>query len=304
MTRVRVGNRRLELSNLDKVLFPDDGITKGQVIDYYRAVAEFMLPHLRDRPLTLQRFPDGIGAEGFFQQQRAEHFPDWLRSVALERAGEGDAVEHVLCATEADLVYLANQAVITFHGWLSLADRPERPDRLVFDLDPSGDDFGAVRTAAQRVAALLREVGLTPYPMTTGSRGLHVIAPLERSSDFDAVRDFARAMANHLAAEHPGELTVEQRKDKRGRRVYLDVLRNAYGQSTVAPYSLRGRPGAPVATPLDWDEVADSGLSPRGFNLNNLHRRLGQKPDPWQGMASRRACANAARQRFEQAFAG
>ena len=302
MSTVRIGTRSVELKNLDKVLFPDDGITKGEVIDYYRDVAGAMLPHLRERPLVLQRFPDGIDAEGFFQHQRAEHFPDWIDSVSLERAGEGDAVEHVLCGDEAGLAYLANQGVITFHGWLSLADRPDHPDRLVFDLDPSGDDFGAVREAAGQVAGLLREVGMTPYPMTTGSRGLHVVAPLDRSAGFDEVRDFASAMASHLAGEHPQALTVEQRKDKRGDRVYLDVLRNAYGQSAVLPYSLRARAGAPVATPLDWDEVADAGLTPRRFHLGNLRRRLGQKSDPWRGMARHRVSAAAARRRFDQRF--
>ena len=298
MSTLRIGSRSVEVKNLDKVLFPDDGVTKGEVIDYYRQVAEVMLPHLRDRPLVLHRFPDGIATEGFFQQERPDHFPDWLPGVAMPRADGSGQVEHVVCEDEAGLAYLANQGVITLHGWLSRQDRPDHPDRLVFDLDPSRDDFAAVRDAARQVAELLRQVGLKPYVMTTGSRGLHVLVPLDRRADFDEARALARDLARHLAEQHPDELTVEQRKNQRGRRIYLDVMRNAYGQSAVLPYSLRARAGAPAATPLDWDELGRSELTPQRYGLANLARRLARKADPWADLERHWGSVADARDRF------
>ncbi|MDX1609537.1 MAG: non-homologous end-joining DNA ligase [Halofilum sp. (in: g-proteobacteria)] len=300
MTRIRIGGHEIELKNRDKVLFPDAGITKGDVIEYYRDVAELMLPHLRARPLTLQRFPDGIGKDGFYQQERSDYFPGWLGGVRLERAGgKGDSVHHIVCNDEASLVYLANQGTIALHGWLAVAERPHHPDRIVFDLDPPGDDFDPVRDAARQVADLMREIGLTPYPMTTGSRGVHVVAPLDGGSGFDAVRALARDMAERLAEAHPRALTTAQRKDQRRGRLYLDVMRNAYGQTAVQPYSLRARPGAPVATPLAWEELGRRELGPRSYDLGNLRRRLAQKEDPWADMGRHRVSAARARERLD-----
>jgi bifunctional non-homologous end joining protein LigD len=283
MSLARFGRYSVELSNPDKPLFPDRGISKGELIDYYRAVAEVQLPHLRDRPLTLHRFPDGIGADGFFQQDCPDYFPDWIQTHRTPRAGEdnGEAVRHVLCNNAATLAYLANQATITLHAWLARAPRIGRPDRLIFDLDPPDDDFGAVRLAARRVVELMQQLGMHPHAMTTGSRGLHVVAPLRASDDFDAVRQLAQDMAAWLARRHPDALTVEQRKAKRRGRIYLDVMRNAYGQTAVAPYSVRALPGAPVATPLALDELDDRKLQPQRWHLKNVLRRLGQKGDPW-----------------------
>lgn len=283
----RFGRYSVELSNTDKVLFPDADITKGELIDYYRKIAEWLIPHAKDRPLTLQRFPDGIDQDGFYQQQRGDYFPDWIQSRKTPRAEDSnsdEAVDHVLCNNQATLVYLANQGVITLHGWLSRTTRLTRPDRLIFDLDPADEDFHAVRRAARQVAALMQDLGLRPYAMTTGSRGLHVMAPLRAQAQFDEVRALAQAMARHLAGQHSDTLTVEQRKDKRRGRIYLDVMRNAYGQTAVLPYAVRAKAGAPVATPLDLDELDDSDLDPRGWNIHNILRRLGQKGDRWAGM--------------------
>jgi len=301
MTNTEIDGHRIELKNLDKAFFPDDGISKGDVVDYYREMAAVMRPHLEDRPLSLQRFPDGIGKDGFFQQDRPDYFPDWIADVALERAGDGDApVRHVLCNDTASLVYLANQAVLTLHGWLSRASRPRHPDRMIFDLDPPDDDFTAVVFAARRVGELMRAIGLTPHVMTTGSRGLHVVAPLDGSVDFDTVRTLARRMADHLASQHPDRLTVEQRKDKRAGWLYLDVMRNAYGQTAVVPYVLRAKPGAPAATPLDWDELDRSGLGPQRYHLRNIRQRLGQKDDPWKDIGAQVVSAKLARERLQE----
>jgi bifunctional non-homologous end joining protein LigD len=281
--RLSFGRLVVETSSEDKVLYPDAGITKGDVIEYYRNVAEYALPWAADRFLTLQRFPDGLGEEGFYQQARPDYFPDYVEGVTADRVGGGE-VEHIVVRNAAGLVYLANQGTLTIHAWLSRRDRLHHPDRMVIDLDPPDDDFGPVRDAARITADFLRELGLTPYVMTTGSRGLHVVVPLDRSADFDAVRDFARRAADLLAERHPDTLTAEQRKDKRKGRLYLDVMRNAYGQTAVMPYSLRAKPGAPVATPLAWDELGAGDLTAQRYHIGNLFRRLGQIEDPWADM--------------------
>lgn len=280
-----VDGKTITLSHPDKVLFPEHGLSKSDLADYYQRVAPMMLPHLRGRPLTLHRFPDGIGAHGFYQQNRSDHFPDWLPAASIDHPGGTGAVTHILCERAADLVYLASQATLTLHAWLSRVDRPHRPDQLVFDLDPPGDDFEPVRRAAWQVGDALRDAGLTPFVKTTGSRGLHVVAPLKPGADFDRVRRACRRLADHLVARHPDAHTAEQRKNKRHGRLYLDIMRNAFGQTAVAPYAVRAKPGAPVATPLDWNEVNDADIGPRRYRVDNLFRRLGQKDDPWADMA-------------------
>jgi bifunctional non-homologous end joining protein LigD len=181
--QVSVGGRVFTLTHPDKVLFPADGYTKADLVAYYRRVADVMVPHLRGRPLMLQRLPDGIGGAGFYQKDAGDYFPEWIRRVEVSK--EGGRVTHVVCDDEATLAYLAGQACITPHVWLSRADRLEYPDRLVFDLDPSGSDFAAVRATARELRELLDELGLVPFVQTTGSRGLHVVVPLDRSADFD-----------------------------------------------------------------------------------------------------------------------
>lgn len=280
-TILNVDGERIALSHPDKVLFPDDGLTKADLADYYQRVAPLMLPHLRGRALTLHRFPDGIGESGFYQQNRSDHFPDWLPARRIDHGGDTGEVTHIFCERAADLVYLASQATLTLHAWLSQAARPNRPDQLVFDLDPPGDDFAPVRRAAHQIGDALREAGLTPFVKTTGSRGLHVVAPLKPDADFDRVRRACRRLADHLAARHPDALTTEQRKNKRQGRLYLDIMRNAFGQTAVAPYAVRAKPGAPVAMPLDWEEVNDRAIGPRRYTMENAFRRLGQKDDPW-----------------------
>ena len=221
--RLRFGRVAVETANEDKVLYPDDGITKGDVIEYYRNVARYALRCGAHRFLTLQRFPDGLGEDGFYQQSRADYFPAYVEGVTAERVG-GGKVEHIVVRSAAGLVYLANQATLTFHAWLSRCDRPHHPDRMIIDLDPPGDDFAPVRDAARATGDFLRDLGLSPYLMTTGSRGLHVVVPLDRGADFDVVRNFAVRVAGALAERCPDTLTVEQRKNKRRGRLYLDVM--------------------------------------------------------------------------------
>jgi bifunctional non-homologous end joining protein LigD len=274
----------VEVSHPERVVFPGEGITKGDIVDYYRRVAPVMVPHLRHRPLMLQRFRAGIDEGGFYQKEAAEHFPAFIRRVEVDKAG--GVVRHPVVDNEDALVYLANQGTVTFHTWLSQADGLRHPDRLVFDLDPPdvAGAFAAVRATALKLRKLFEELGLTPFVQTTGSLGLHVVAPIEVGPNHDDVLAFAHAVAERLAAMDPGRLTTEFRKAKRGKRIYLDVARNGYAQTVVAPYSVRARPGAPVATPLDWDEVRASRLAPDRWTIGNVFRRLGAKADPWRGM--------------------
>ncbi|HSR69392.1 MAG TPA: non-homologous end-joining DNA ligase [Acidobacteriota bacterium] len=284
MTRkqVTLDTRTISLSRQDKVYFPDEGITKGEVVEYYRRVAEVMLPHLRDRPVTMHRFPDGIKGESWYHKDAPDYFPDWIETVEVPK--EGGTVRHVVCNDAATLVYLANQGCLTPHIWLGRRDDLHRPDRLIFDLDPSADDLPLTRFATRKVGERLRRDGLRPFLMTTGSRGFHVVVPLRRRHDFDQVRAYAYRVAEELVSQHPEKLTAASRKAKRGKRVFIDFFRNSYAQTSVAPYSLRARPGAPVATPVEWDELA--GLDPQAYTLKNLFRRLAQKPDPWEGIDS------------------
>jgi len=275
----RYGRYLVETGNEDKVFFPDANLTKGDLIDYYERIAETLLPYLRGRPISMHRFPDGIEGKSFFQKERPEYFPDWIDRVTVGK--EGGTVTHVLVENTASLVYIANQACITPHVWLSRKDKPKHPEMILFDLDPADDEFEPVRTAAVRLHEILEEVGLPSFVKTTGSRGLHVAVPLDRSADFEEAREFAQGLAAILVHRHPEALTVEQRKENRNGRLFLDTNRNAYGQTAAAPYAVRARPGAPVAVPLDWDEVSD-GVNARSYTVRNIFRRLGQKRDPWK----------------------
>jgi bifunctional non-homologous end joining protein LigD len=275
---IEIDGHAIALSNTDKILFPKANVSKGDLIDYYRNIAPTMLPHIAGRPLSFQRYPDGIEAGGFMQKNASDYFPDWIRRARL--AKEDGEVDYVVAEDAATLVYLANQACVTLHAGLSRVDRIDHPDMLVLDLDPSDDDFAKVKRAAKDARALLAEAGLTSFVQTTGSRGLHVWVPLDRSATFDEVREIASDFAEALAARRPDERTTAQRKAKRGDRVFIDIARNAYGQTVVAPYSVRARPEASVATPLAWDELG-SQTSPRRHTLRNILRRLAQKPDPW-----------------------
>ncbi|MFW6200893.1 MAG: non-homologous end-joining DNA ligase, partial [Gemmatimonadota bacterium] len=295
-----IHGRTLELSSLDKVFFPDDGITKGDVIDYYDRIADVMLPYVRDRFMSMHRFPDGIDGKDFYQKETPDYFPDWIRTLEVEKK---DGVNCQVAVQEpATLAYLAEQACLTPHVWPSRVDKPRRPDRIVFDFDPSRpweEAFDTVRTAARRLRSLLDELVLPSFVMTSGSKGLHVYVPIQRRHDFDDVKPFSRGVAEILAARYPDDLTTEIRKNKQGDRIFVDFLRNEYAQTAVAPYSLRARPGAPVATPLEWDELSSSGMGPRRYTLENIFRRLSRKDDPWKGMDAGARSIASARTRLE-----
>ena len=294
--------RSVEVGNADKALFPDIALSEGQLAGYYSRVAETMLPHLKGRPISMQRFPNGVNKPGFYAKQAPEHFPEWIDRVTIEVLESGEKQPQVVVNNAATLVYLVDQATITPHTWLSRTTDLNHPDKLIFDLDPP-KTFESARAAARQVRALLDELELPAYLMTTGSRGLHVGVPLDGQSDFDTVRDFARDVADVLAARHPKELTTETRKAQRRGRLFLDYLRNAYAQTSVPPYAVRARPGAPVATPLTWDELDDPDLDARRYHIGNVLERIERVGDPWADFYQSGVSLTAARQRLSKVTA-
>jgi bifunctional non-homologous end joining protein LigD len=297
---IRAGRRTVEISRPDKVLFPP-ALTKADLASYYQRVGSVMAPHLAGRPLNLERYPDGIDGSRIVQQHASSHFPDWVSRVTVPaRRGE---VEHVMVGDRATLVYLAGQAAITLHRWLSRADRLDRPDLLVVDLDPSVEQPAAVRRAAMIFGDVLRELGLEPWVMTTGSRGYHVVASLRREHDFDTVRRFTRDLAELACLREPRRFTNEQRKAKREDKILIDVMRNAYGQTAVAPYSVRARPNAPVATPLHWQELEDRRTRADRWTIASVPARIEANGDPWRDLAKRRQSLARAWPRLRDALA-
>lgn len=297
---LRFGRYTVTVGNAGKVLFPSDGITKLDVIEHYRRVAPLMVSHAGGRPVTLQRFPDGIGAGGFFQKQASGHFPEWIERVTVSKAG--GKVDHVVIQRAADLVFLADQGTITVHAALAPADHVDRPDRMVFDLDPSIDDFETVREGARLLRELLDDLGLVPFLMTTGSRGLHVVTPIAGTETFDEVAPLAEGIARAVVARKPDHYTVEPHKAQRRDRVYVDWHRNHYAQTAVAPWSVRPKPGAPVAVPIDWDELDDPALTSRRYAIGDVAGVIEARPDPWAGMSRRARALDRARRRLARSL--
>ncbi len=283
MSSLRIGPHEISISNPDRIFFPRDGLTKMDVIDYYARIAEYLLPHTRERPLSMERYPDGIGREGFYQKEIPDYFPSWIDRVRVDLKDGGSQLQ-VTGDQAATLVFIAEQACITPHTWMSRRGHLNVPDKMIFDLDPPATDFEPVRKAAFLVREFASELGLPSSVMTTGSHGLHIVIPLIQSENFTVVRSFAHEMAESLASRHAKTLTTEIRKEKRQGRVFIDVLRNAYAQTSVPPYALRARDGAPVATPIAWDELEDPGLHAGSFTVRNIFDRLETLPDPWKGL--------------------
>lgn len=278
-----VEGRTVELSREDKVLYPADGFSKRDLADYLRAVSSAMLPHLRGKPLTLRRFPDGVGGDGFFQKDAPDDVPEWVRIAEVPQRSGAAPVRHVVCDGAATLVHLANKACLELHVGLSTMDDLERPLLAVFDLDPPAVvGVSELRAGVRSICERVRRAGLAPHVQLTGGKGFHVVAPLRGDRDFEQVRAAARELAEDAARDEPERFTTEHRKERRGERIFLDTNRNAYGQTMIAPYSPRARDGAPTATPLDPDEVGRA--KPRQYGLVNVPRRLAHKQDPWRDL--------------------
>jgi bifunctional non-homologous end joining protein LigD len=277
----------ITITHPEKVLFPDDGITKGDVADFYRRIAPRLLPHLRDRPVTLERLPEGIGGGDkphFWQKDTPAHYPDWIARAELP-SERGKPVRYALVNDLHTLLYLVNQGALTFHVWFSRVDDLDRPDFVLFDLDRGEAEFADVVAVARRLHDVLDEEGGKPLVKTSGKTGLHVVVPWEEEGGYDAARGWAEGIAGRVVEALPDVATLERSKAKRHGRVYVDVMQNARGHHAVPPYVLRAVPGAPVSTPLAWREVTPD-LDPSRFNLKTIFRRLArQKRDPMAALA-------------------
>lgn len=280
-TSIKVGHHTIEVSSTDKILFAPTKITKGDLIQYYLDIAPHLLPYAKDHPLTMVRYPDGIKGQGFYQKDAPDYFPDWIKRIEVKKK-EGGITHYVICNDAATLVYLANQNCITPHLWLSKSDALDYPDRMIFDIDPSSKDFTLVRQTAWVLREVLDYLGLGSFVMTTGSNGLHVVIPLNRKATFEQVKNFAHSLAEYLSAEFPEFITIELSKKKRGKKVFLDYLRNGFGATSVCPYAVRPKPGAPVATPLAWDELKDKTLTSQQYTIHTIKHRLQSIDDPWE----------------------
>jgi bifunctional non-homologous end joining protein LigD len=273
----------LIITHADKVLFPDDGIAKGDLCAYYESVAPFMLPHLRGRPVTLERFPGGIGQKGFIQKDVSKGFPPWLERVEVQKrtAHDDGAVHYPLAGDVRSLLWLANQNCITPHVWCSRVPRLERPDVCVVDLDPSGDDAAAVRRGALLVRGLFDELGVASFVKTSGSKGFHIVVPLDRDAGFDESWRFARGAGAVLVKRHPEIFTQQFIKADRAGRIFVDTGRNAPGATFAAAYAVRPRPGAPVSAPCTWAEIERGDAGPQSFTLRTMGPRVNELGDLW-----------------------
>ncbi len=270
----------VRLANPDKVLFPDDGITKRDIFEYFRTVAPILLPHLRDRPLSLQRWPDGIAGESFFQKDAPDVLPSFVRTEAITSDDSRRTIRYIIADNEETILWLANLTAFTLHPWGSRVGSLDNPDFMILDLDPKEAPFERVVRVAHELHGLLKTIGLRSYPKTTGSTGLHVYVPLEPVYSYEQVRSFAELLGRVVASRMPEEATVELKVEERGGRIFLDHLRNRMGQTAAGPYVVRALPGAPVSAPLDWEEVGDP-LTPRQFTIRNLPERLERLGDLW-----------------------
>ena len=295
---MKTNSHNIEITNRDKILFSKSGITKNDLISYYEKIAEYFLPFLKNHPLTMQRFPQGITEEGFFQKNAPQYFPEWIKTEEIRKIGGW--VNQVICDNNDTLLYLVNQYVITFHTSLSTIDNMECPDKLVFDLDPPNENFALAIEGAKALKNVLEnKLGLTPFLMTTGSKGLHVIVPLVQKENFNEVHAFAKSISNYIAAQNPSKFTTAIRKEKRENHLYIDFLRNSYGQTSVAPYSVRAIEKAPIATPILWSELNDNKLNAQFWNIQNIFKRLQKIEDPWKDFDLSKQSIQYARKEME-----
>ena len=274
------------ITHPEKVLFPDDGITKGDLAAYYETIAPVMLPHIKGRPITMERYPAGIGKKGFWQKDVSKGFPDWLERVEVPK--KDGVVHHPIVTDERSLLWVTNQNTITHHVWISRVPELYYPDICVFDLDPSKDDAAAVRAAAIGLRNLLDELGLPSWIKTTGSKGFHIVVPLDGKSKMGEVARFADGVGRLFVSHAPEHLTQEFSKVDRKGRIYVDTGRNGYSATFAAPYTVRAKPGAPVSAPCTWEEVEAGKVAPDTFNLRNMPARIKKAGDLWGDLLRKR----------------
>ena len=273
------------ITHPEKVLFPDDGITKGELAAYYEALAPVIVPHLRGRPMTMERYPAGIGQKGFWQKDVSKGFPEWLQRVEVPK--KDGVVHHPIVTDTRSLLWITNQNTITQHVWASRAPRLKYPDLCVFDLDPSKDDAAEVRAAAIGLRDLLAELKLPSWIKTSGSKGFHIVVPIDGKTPLALVVRFANAVGALFVSLAPDRLTQEFNKVDRGGRIYVDTGRNGYSATFAAPYTVRARRGAPVSAPCTWKEVERGEVSPQTFTLRTMPDRVADVGDLWADMKRR-----------------
>lgn len=270
------------ITHPEKVLFPDDGITKGELADYHALVAPLMLPHLKGRPITMERYPAGIGKKGFWQKSVEKGFPSWLERVDVPK--KDGVVHHPIVSDERSLMWIVNQNTITQHVWTSRVPDLFHPDVCVFDLDPSADDPAPVRAAAVGLRDLLEAIGLPSWVKTSGSKGYHLVVPLDGKSTTDAVERFAHQVGRVFVSHAPDHLTQEFNKVDRKGRIYIDTGRNGYSATFAAAYTVRAKPGAPVSAPCTWQEIEKGTVNPNTFNIRTMPARIKKTGDLWRDM--------------------
>jgi bifunctional non-homologous end joining protein LigD len=273
------------ITHPDKLLFPDDGITKGEVAAYYERLAPTILPHLRGRPVTMERYPTGIRSKGFWQKDVSKGFPDWLQRVEVPKK---DGVVHYPIVTDLrSLLWITNQNTVTQHVWTSRVPRLSYPDLCVFDLDPARDDDTSVAAVAVDLRNLLADLGLPSWIKTSGSKGFHIVVPVDGKTQVGTVARFANAVGAAFVRRSPDRLTQEFSKADRGGRIYVDTGRNGYGATFAAAYTVRAKPGAPVSAPCTWEEVERGDVQPRTFTLRNMDDRTARIGDVWADLLRR-----------------
>ena len=283
---MRGSQTKAVITHPEKVLFPDDGITKGDLAAYYEAIAPVMLPHLSGRPVTMERYPAGIAKKGFWQKDVSKGFPEWLKRVDVPK--KDGIVHHPVVTDTRSLLWVTNQNTITQHVWTSRIPDLEYPDILVFDLDPSTDDQASVRAAAIGLRDLLAELTLPSWVKTSGSKGFHIVVPLDGEAKMGQVERFANAVGKLIVSHAPDHLTQEFSKADRGGRIYVDTGRNGYSATFAAAYTVRAKSGAPVSAPCTWDEIERGEVNPRTFTLRNMPDRIAKVGDLWADMRRRR----------------
>ena len=275
----------MNITHPEKLMFPRDGIRKHELAAYYVGVAPFMLPHVRGRPVTMERFPAGIDQKGFIQKDLVKGFPDWVQRVEVPK--KGGSVHHLLLDSAEALAWMANQNCITPHVWTSRAPALTRPDLCVFDLDPSTDDAAALRAVALELRALLEQLGFDSWVKTSGSKGFHIVVPLDGSADFEQVWQFAHTVGALLVKRDPERVTQEFIKSDRAGRLLIDTGRNGYSATFATAYAVRAKNGAPVSAPCTWDEVESGAVAPQSFTLRNMAERMESAGDLWADMRKR-----------------
>lgn len=278
---VVINDHELVLTNLDKILFPKAKITKLDLINYYIKMGAHMLPFMQNRALSLLRYPDGVLGQIFFQKNTPDYFPKWIKRVRVSLKTIDQFDDYMICNNLESLVYLANYVCVP-HAWLSLYDKLDYPNKIIFDLDPANtQDFNQVRLLSLELNSLLTRLGLKSWAMLTGSTGMHVVVPIKRNKPFNDVRMFAKDVASLLVKQNPNLYTLELNIAKRQDRIFIDTHRNSFGATAVVPYAVRDKEGAPIAMPISWQEVQDPMLDSQRYHLKNIDHYLAQELSPW-----------------------